>query len=102
MDLKDDPNLQTFEGFTMGVKIALLTRMGWGLLMFFGVLGLLLGHTDQAVGIFVVGSVIYVVLKIIMEALTSLAMWTAFSRIEKESKEQIEEGSEGPDEGDEG
>ena len=68
--------------FTVQKKVALGTRIGWGAVMLFGLLGMLFGNQDQATAVLVISSVGWVVTTVIVEGLMAIGTWRAATEIE--------------------
>lgn len=75
---------------TLGTYLALIVRIGWGLIILFGMVGTLAGH---AAGPFVIliSAAIWVSMKILFEALWCIRLWQVMG-----SREDEDEPPDGP------
>lgn len=68
---------------SLGMKIALGVRVAWALLVLFGLLGFLLGHTQQAMMIIIVSASVWVTLRIVNDGVMAYGLWRDLSRAKK-------------------
>lgn len=74
------------KSMTMGMKVSLITRMLWAIVILFGMFGMLIGRTEQAVAVFVVSSVVWCCTKVLMDGVLSYFMWLNIIRIDKDDE----------------
>lgn len=67
-------------------------RMGFGLLILFGMVGNCAGHRDEAVVIFVITAVVWTCLRILVEGIESYVALRYLRRVEAAIKEQEKNG----------
>lgn len=73
-----------------GLRFPYYIRIGFGLLVLFGMVGNCAGHHEQAVTIFLITSIMWVMMRIIGEAVDAYHVLALASRYEKELKKNPE------------
>lgn len=64
----------------------LYTRLGWGLVIVFGIVGFLSGRTEQAFFICAMTAIMWTCMRILAEAIQSIAILGKFKQWEEEQK----------------
>lgn len=69
--------------FTNFMKLQLIPRMFWGCFAIFCMFGFLTGNQEQSTYLLIAGTVIWVFLKMISEAITAVITWKTLKGMEK-------------------